>query len=203
MAELACRIVLEDEGPPRPICSEKLGFTNEVSGSLRRCWEKGPSARPSIDAVSACVEQAARTWVVGVPAFMLSSEAGVEQVMGLKEDQAKDSANRFNEVRSRPSCRVSGFDFPFKVLNQIGICQDLGRAYLKYLQRLCSASGVLQSSFTLTEGFDHIGGGGDRLRAVGLGMCIRRRTRGSQWRPKLSRPRPLIFLRTSTKSMAY
>ena len=101
MAELVCRIVLEDERPPRPICSEKLGFSKEVWGSLQRCWEKQPSARMSVDAVSACLEQAAETWVVDVPAFMLASEAGVEQVMGLRENQAKDFADKLDEVSSR------------------------------------------------------------------------------------------------------
>ena len=67
------------------------------------CWEKRPSARPSIDAVSICLKEAVKTWVVDVPAFMLASRAGVEQVMNLKEDQAKDFADRLDEVRSRKS----------------------------------------------------------------------------------------------------
>jgi len=96
--ELACKVVLENERPPRPRDSEKLGFTDKVWGSLERCWEKQPSARPKIDAVSACLKQAAETWVVDVPAFMLASKAGVEQVMNMKEDQAKDFADRLDEV---------------------------------------------------------------------------------------------------------
>ena len=39
--------------------------------------------------------------MVDVPAFMLASEAGVEQVMGLREDQAKDFADKLDEVSSR------------------------------------------------------------------------------------------------------
>ena len=65
------------------------------------CWEKNPSARPSIDSVSICLKEAVKTWVVDVPAFMLASRAGVEQVMNLKEDQAKDFADRLDEVRYR------------------------------------------------------------------------------------------------------
>ena len=34
-----------------------------------------------------------------VPAFLLASEAGVEQVMNMKEDQAKDFVNQLDEVR--------------------------------------------------------------------------------------------------------
>ena len=99
--ELACKVVLENERPPRPRDSKKLGFTDKVWGSLERCWEKWPSARPKIDAVSACLKQAAETWVVDVPAFMLASKAGVEQVMIMKEDQAKDFTDRLDEVRLR------------------------------------------------------------------------------------------------------
>jgi len=99
--ELACQVVLENERPPIPRDSEKLGFTDSVWGSLQRCWEKQPSARPKIDAVSACLKQAAETWEVDVPAFMLASKAGVEQVMNMKEDQAKDFADRLDEVRLR------------------------------------------------------------------------------------------------------
>ena len=99
--ELACRVVLEDERPPRPRDSEKLGFTDELWENLQRCWEKKPSARPPIDGVSAYLRHAAETWVVDVPAFMLASKAGVEQVMNMKEEQAKDFADRLDEVRSR------------------------------------------------------------------------------------------------------
>ena len=65
------------------------------------CWGKKTSVRPSIDAVSTCLNRAATTWVVDVPAFMLASKAGVSQVMNLKGDQAKDFANRLDEARSR------------------------------------------------------------------------------------------------------
>jgi len=99
--ELACKVVLEGERPPRPRDSEKLGFTDRVWESLQRCWEKKPSARPSVDAISACLKHAAETWEVDVPAFMLASRAGVEQVMNMREDQAKDFADRLTEVCSR------------------------------------------------------------------------------------------------------
>jgi hypothetical protein len=38
----------------------------------------------------------------------------------------------------------------------MGISQSSGKTYLKYLQRLCGASGILPASFMLTGGFDHI-----------------------------------------------
>ena len=97
--ELACKVVLEGERPQRPRASEKLGFTDNVWEVLQRCWKKEPSVRPSIDAVSACLKQIAETWVVDVAAFMLASESGVEQVMNMREDQARDFSNKLDEVR--------------------------------------------------------------------------------------------------------
>ena len=92
-------VVLEDERPPRPRDSEKLGFSNDVWEMLQRCWEKEPSSRPSVDIVSACLKQAAETWKVDATAFMLASKAGVDQVMNMKEDQAKEFADKLDQVR--------------------------------------------------------------------------------------------------------
>jgi hypothetical protein len=47
---------------------------------------------------------------VDVPAFLLASRAGVEQVMSLKQDQAKDFANQLDEVR-RGQFRPDGVTF--------------------------------------------------------------------------------------------
>ena len=108
--ELACKVVLEGERPLRPRESEKLGFTNNVWKILQTCWEKDPSARPSIDAVSVYLKQASETWVVDVPAFMLASRAGVEVVMNMKADQAKGFADQLDEVR-RLKLRSDGVIF--------------------------------------------------------------------------------------------
>lgn len=97
--ELACKIVLENERPQRPRDSEKLGFTHKVWEIVQTCWEKNPSARPSVDVVSAYLNQAAETWVAHVPVFMLASKAGVEHVMNLRGGQAKDFASQLDEVR--------------------------------------------------------------------------------------------------------
>ena len=94
-------VVLEDERPPRPRDAENLGFTDDVWRTLQMCWEKKPSARPSIDAVSICLKEAVKTWVVDISTFMLTSRAGVEQVMGMREHQAREFADRLIEVRSR------------------------------------------------------------------------------------------------------
>ena len=39
--------------------------------------------------------------MVDVPAFMLASKAGTEQIENLKEDEAKDFADRLDEASSR------------------------------------------------------------------------------------------------------
>ena len=181
--ELACRVVLEDERPSKPWNSEKLGFTDDVWTTLRTCWDKKPTARPSTDAVSVCLNEAVKTWVVDVPAFMLASRAGVEQVMSLKGDQAKDFADKLDEVRSRvaqPHLSIGILTLTFvQTLDQIGISQHSGKVYMKYLQRLCGTSGVLPASFMLTEGFDHIeerpftrGGFADVYRATYKGQPV-------------------------------
>ena len=96
--ELVYRVVLEDERPIRPRDSEKLGFTDQVWEHLGKCWDKRPSARPSVDVVSACLKQAAETWVVDAPAFMLASKVGVRRVLNLEGGQARDFADKLDEV---------------------------------------------------------------------------------------------------------
>ena len=97
--ELACEIVFNDKRPQKPIDSERLGFTNEVWELMLRCWEKKPSARPSIENIFTCLKPASETWVVNVPAFMLASKAGVRQAMNMKGAQAKDFVNQLDGVR--------------------------------------------------------------------------------------------------------
>ena len=88
--ELAFKVVLEGERPSRPRDSEKLGFTNTVWEILQGCWEEDPPARPTVDAVSDCLKQAAKTWVGDAYAFTLVSTAGAEQAI--------DFANKLDEV---------------------------------------------------------------------------------------------------------
>ena len=176
-------VVLEDERPPRPRDSEKLGFSDDVWETLQRCWEKEPSARPSVDIVSACLKRAAETWVVDATAFMLASRAGVDQVMNMKGDQAKEFADKLDQVRFVGSdCNVRPLLLRrtlSQTLDQIGISRNSGMSYLKHLQRLCGASGILPASFMLTDGFDHIdkrpfanGGFADVYKATYKGQLV-------------------------------
>ena len=66
-----------------------------------------------------------------------------------------------------------------QTLDEIGIGQHSGKTYLKYLQKLCGASGVLPASFMLAEGFDNIelrpfasGGFADVYRATYKGRLV-------------------------------
>jgi hypothetical protein len=70
-------------------------------------------------------------------------------------------------------------DSPFQTLNEMGISTHSGKTYLKYLQRLCGASGVLPASFMLTDGFDNLelrpftsGGFADVYRATYKGQPV-------------------------------
>lgn len=61
----------------------------------------------------------------------------------------------------------------------MGISSHSGKIYLKYLQRLCGASGVLPASFMLTDGFDNLesrpftsGGFADVYRATYKGQLV-------------------------------
>ena len=72
-----------------------------------------------------------------------------------------------------------GLDISLQTLNQTGIGQQSGKTYLKYLQRLCSASGVLPASFMLTDGFDDLesrpftsGGFADVYKATYKGLPV-------------------------------
>ena len=47
-------------------------------------------------------------------------------------------------------------DASLQALDEIGISRHSGKTYLKYLQKLCGASGVLPVSFMLADGFDNI-----------------------------------------------
>ena len=77
--------------------------------------------------------------------------------------------------------RTFGFDFDISLqaLSQTGISQQSGKTYLKYLQRLCGASGVLPASFMLTDGFDDLesqpftsGGFADVYKATYKGLPV-------------------------------
>ena len=62
------------------------------------CWDKKVSARLQIESVITCLTKAARVWVADIPAFLLASEAGIAQVMGLKGEEAQNFADKLYKV---------------------------------------------------------------------------------------------------------
>jgi len=66
------------------------------------CWDKRVSARLQIESVITCLTKASRVWVADVPAFLLASEAGIAQVMGLKGDEAQKFVDELCKVVLEP-----------------------------------------------------------------------------------------------------
>ena len=64
------------------------------------CWEEKVSARLQIENVIKCLMQATKLWVTDVPAFLLASEAGIDQVMGLTGQEARKFLDKLYEVTS-------------------------------------------------------------------------------------------------------
>lgn len=62
------------------------------------CWEEKVSARLQIESVIKCLTQSAKARAADVPAFLLASEAGVDQVMGLKGGEAQDFMDKLYKV---------------------------------------------------------------------------------------------------------
>ena len=77
------------------------------------CWDKKVSARLQIESVIQCLTKAARVWVADVPVFLLASEAGIAQVMGLKGEEAQNFVDKLYKVAS------SDFEHPLSVLTPI------------------------------------------------------------------------------------
>lgn len=100
-AELACEVLLEGKRPPRPNNSESLGITNELWDLLELCWGKDPSSRPTVNCVIGCLEGVASNWTADTTAFLLASEAGVQEVMGMEREKAQKIADDIDEVRRR------------------------------------------------------------------------------------------------------
>ena len=66
------------------------------------CWDKSVSPRLQIESVITCLTRASRVWVADVPAFLLASEAGISQVMGLKGNEAQKFVDELYKVVLEP-----------------------------------------------------------------------------------------------------
>ena len=103
--ELACQVVLEDERPPRPNNWEALGITNEIWDLLVLCWAKDASSRPAVSDVVRCLKGAEKHWTADPTAFLLASEAGVQEVISMKPEKAQKIADDLDKVRRHVSIR--------------------------------------------------------------------------------------------------
>ena len=95
---MAYQVLLENKRPLRPLDSERLGITDVVWETMVTCWAEKVSARLQIESVIKCLMQAARVWVADVPAFLLASEAGIAQVMGLKGEESQKFVDKLYMV---------------------------------------------------------------------------------------------------------
>ena len=105
--ELACEVALEGKRPTRPNNSESLGITDEIWGLLDLCWVKDASSRPTVCNVMRCLEGVAKNWTADPIAFLLASEAGVQEVMEMKRERAQKIADDLDEVRRRVRAQCS------------------------------------------------------------------------------------------------
>ena len=97
-SELAYQVVQENRRPLRPQDSERLGITDAVWDMIGNCWDKKVSARLQIESVIHCLTKATREPAADVPAFLLASEAGIAQVMGLKGEEAQNFVDQLYKV---------------------------------------------------------------------------------------------------------
>lgn len=104
--ELAYKIVLTNERPPRPGNSESLGFTKEIWNLLESCWSRDVSSRPTAKRVVNRLEGAAKGWTANPAAFLAGSDAAVLEMMGCKK--AQWLADELDKVRWYVDTR---FDF--------------------------------------------------------------------------------------------
>jgi len=97
--ELACQVVLEGKRPPRPSNSGGLGITDEIWYLLELCWAKDASSRPVVNHVVRSLENIVEYWTADATAFLLASEAGVQEVVNMKNEQAQKIADDLDKVR--------------------------------------------------------------------------------------------------------
>ena len=96
--ELVSRVVLEGKRPPRPNNSKSLGITNEIWYLLELCWAKDAFARPAVNYVVGRLEVAAKCWTADATAFLLASEAGVQERMDTEYEKAQKTADELDKV---------------------------------------------------------------------------------------------------------
>lgn len=105
--QLACEVVLEGKRPPRPNNSESLGITDEIWDLLELCWAKDDSLRPTVNHVVRYLEGVVEHWTADATAFLVASEAGLQEVMNMESEKAQKIADDLDEVRKHTSVQRS------------------------------------------------------------------------------------------------
>ena len=97
--EVAFNVVLEGKRPTRPNNSESLGITNVIWNLMESCWAKDVSSRPKVGHVVNRLKGVAKHWNADATAFLLASEAGVQEVMNMEPEKAQKIADDIDKVR--------------------------------------------------------------------------------------------------------
>ena len=105
-SEVAFNVAIEGKRPPRPNNSKNLGITDDIWKLLELCWSKNPSSRPEVSRVAGHLKGAVKHWRADATSFLLASEAGVQEVMGMEPEKAQKIADDIDKVGShRPRTR--------------------------------------------------------------------------------------------------
>ena len=110
--EVAFCVALEDKRPSRPSNSESLGFTHELWNLLELCWAKDARSRPGVCHVVGCLNRVAEHWSADPAAFLLASEAGIQEVTIMEPEKAQKIADGIDKVRrhiSGQTIRISTY----------------------------------------------------------------------------------------------
>ena len=138
--EVAFCVALEDKRPSRPSNSESLGFTHELWNLLELCWAKDARSRPGVCHVVGCLKRVAEDWSADSTAFLLASDAGIQEVMSMEPEKAQKIADDIDKVRRHASGQNDqNFHLPprsLTVLGSVGVQSSTSDVY-----KSCVASG--------------------------------------------------------------
>ena len=70
------RRIVDGDRPERPEGPEAMWFTDDLWGTLKQCWSPKPKLRPTLVAVSECLERGSMAWEPLSPSADGGSQAG-------------------------------------------------------------------------------------------------------------------------------
>ena len=93
--------IFRGERPERPQGADGTWFTNEVWGTLERCWNPTPCDRPAIEDVLQCLDNASGSWTLP-SSQMVASQPATGPPTLVFDSSAEESTDELQEVSSRP-----------------------------------------------------------------------------------------------------